>query len=212
MTKITEKLQKKRQSISVQEFKKNFELFLKETNADKVIADHLRKDLSAKIDMPYYGEIKMRRTMKPMDICLGFCKLGMIYEDKEFVKAALGWLCRQQGQSFRKICPQNKKRGSRYKGIASSGKIIWEHPIPVNHTKKYIFECILKKDIGEINNYLTYISNIQQVSLLKQEDEKILKKYKDAMPLEWNYRTDSPYIRYILSGMDLNKIGIFFKN
>ena len=158
--------------------------------------------------MPYYKEVKGRRGLSPIDVCIGFCKLAIAYEDKDFIKIALAWLCKQQGQSFRKISPQDKKKGSRYQSIGRGKKIIWEHPIPVNYSKNYLYDCICRNDLAEATNYLSFLSQVHQVCMLKEEDDLILKQYKDTMPNDWDYHKDSPYIRYIESKMDLNGLGL----
>jgi len=207
-TQITERLNRKRMSDSVQQFKTSFEMFLTETGADAELIRHLKKDLSAKMDMPYYKEVKGRRNLSPREVCIGFCELAISYEDKDFIKTALAWLCKQQGQSFRKISPQDKKKGSRYQSIARGKKIIWEHPIPVNYSKNYLYDCICKNDLKKATDYLSFLSRVHQVCLLKEENDLILKQYKDTMPNGWDYQNDSPYIRYTLSGMDLKTLGL----
>ena len=212
-TKNTEKLDKKRKSESMQQFKSDFENFLTETGANEELARHLKKDLSARINMPYFKEKELYgEKMSPLNVCLGFCELAISYlaisdDNENFIKVTLALLCQQQGQSFRKISPHGKK-GPRYQSIPRSD-LIWEHPIPVNYTKEYIYDCICRSDIEEIKNYLDFLAETPQVCMLKEgEEDKILKEYKATMPKGWNYKKDSPYDRYIKSGLDLNKLGL----
>ena len=200
-TKGTKKLEEKRNSPEVQAFKKRIREFLKKTNPPDWMQYKILCDLSKKIDMPFYGEPKKRigcdKTV--VEIAKTYVDLLIEYGDNRFAEELMEWLSRQQSQTFRRIHarpPKQKERRSRSKNG------VYEHPVPTNYSIKFLLRCIKGKRRNEACRYIDFLhQSVPQVFLNEKENKAVNEKFKDTMPKGWNWKTDSPFVRYRLTGI-----------
>lgn len=195
-TVYTKKLEQKRNSAEVQAFKVKVLAFLDNVNASPEIRYRLMCDLSKKIDMPFYGVTKKKvsASLSCEDVAKKYIELLIQYNDLGFAEELFSWLTKQQSQTLRRIhkCSKyQKQRKSKYK----TG--VFEHPVPVNHSRKYLLKCIKEQDSTEASLYIDYMSRqVPQIFLTKEEDARVNQHYRDSMPAGWNWKKDSPFIRY----------------
>ncbi|MBQ7444435.1 MAG: hypothetical protein IJS71_00650 [Clostridia bacterium] len=201
-TVYTKKLEARRNSPEVQSFKERVNTFLRDVGASEELVYRLRCDLSKKIDMPFYGEPKVRpgnMSLSVVEIAKEYVLLLIRYGDEAFSEELLSWLTKQQGQTFRRIHRLSQKQKERKRKIKSG---VYEHPVPVNYSKLKLLEYIEKKNADNALRYIEYMSaNIPQVFLTTEEDSLVNRISKDSMPEGWNWETDSPFERYIRAGI-----------
>lgn len=201
-TPYTKKLEEKRKSPEVQAFKARVNTFLVTVGASSEIIYRLRCDLSKKIDMPFYGEVKSRpanMSLSVVEIAKEYIRLLILYGDDSFSEELLSWLTKQQGQTFRRIHELSKKQKERKRGLIRG---VYEHPVPVNYSKNLLLGFIKKKDVNSAFRYIEYMNaQIPQVFLTEDEDFLVNQISRDGMPDGWNWKTDSPFERYVRAGI-----------
>ena len=200
-TYYTIKLEEKRNSKEVQNFKLKVNNFLESMCASEEISYRIKCDLSKKIDMPFYGEKKFKPKciLSIEDIAKEYIRLLIEYNDFDFSKELFSWLTKQQGQTFRKIHKLSKVQKERKRKYKTG---VYEHPVPANYSRKFLLNCIFEKDYEKACRYIDYMSaSIPQIFLTKDEDIKVNQILKDSMPNNWNWEKDSPFIRYIMAGI-----------
>ena len=201
-TPYTKKLEEKRKSPEVQAFKARVNTFLVNVGASPEIIYRLHCDLSKKIDMPFYGEVKSRpanMTLSVVEIAKEYIRLLILYGDDSFSEELLSWLTKQQGQTFRRIHELSKKQKERKRRLVRG---VYEHPVPANYSKNLLLGFIKKKDVISAFRYIEYMNaTIPQVFLTADEDSLANQISKDGMPDGWNWETDSPFERYVRAGI-----------
>lgn len=209
MTKYTDKLREERESPQMQEFKKRVETFLKKGSVDLETQYHLKSNLAAKINLPYYGESKGKRPKNPynhFEIVLAFCKYLIRYDNLDFTKELLDKLTIQQNQSLRKIAKRRKDINR-----LPSKNAIWEHIIPVNVVKNRVLEIIGcnatdNEKLKLIENTLTIYEMAGQIHITREDDKKLKNsKYNESMPSDWDWTEGKIFSRYVESGIDLKQ-------
>lgn len=209
-TEGTKKMEQKRLSPEVQNFKVEVIEFLKKTDASEEVKYKLSSDLSVIIDMPFYHERKLGRKnrMKTPECAKEYVRLLIQYNDISFAEKLLSWITRQQNQTLRKLYRLTKRQKYRKKKyVEETGKKgVYEHPIPVNYTKKlllkYINEGNYEGNYKEACSYIDYLyTNVPQIHLTESQDEQVNAIYRDDMPEGWNWKKDNPFERYIRAGI-----------
>jgi len=203
-TNITKKLEERRNSLEIQNLKQKVIDFLNETNAGDEIRYRLYCDLSKKIDMPFYGDkkIRVKKTLNVQDIAKEYIRLLIQYKNSEFAEILLTWLTRQQTQTFRRIHKLSQKQKNRKKTLKNG---VYEHPVPVAHSKKIILHYIATSNFEEACLFVDYLNlYVPQIFLTKTEDEAVNKISKESMPEGWNWKTDDVFIRYAMAHVDPN--------
>jgi hypothetical protein len=90
-----------------------------------------------------------------------------------------------------------------YKQDNIQGKSKKEHLIPSNLFRKELIDMVKS---GDFSNFDTYANQMVQVILSDEDDMKLKKSgYNMKMPDGWKWG-DDPWVRYSLSGIDLNTI------
>ena len=201
-TTATKKLEARRNSLEVQEFKQQVIEFLNVTKASDEIKYKICCDLAKKIDMPFYHEAKLgvKSNLKSDYLAKEYIKLLISYGDNVFAERLLSWLSRQQKQTFRNIYKLSPKQKARRIQYNNNG--VYEHPVPVNFSKQ-MFLCFIKnKDYKTACEYVDFLSNnVPQIFLTRQQDDLVNKVSRDTMPEGWDWKKDSPFIRYKLANL-----------
>lgn len=205
-TDVTNKLRAKRLSPKVQQFKKDVLEFFEKGTVSPEICYKICIDLSAKIDMPFYHENRIgnRSKISCEECAQEYIKYLIQYNNYSFSEKLIKeYLFQQQNQTFRKLHRRPKKQIARAKAFKSSGKkIVWEHPIPSNYSKKMILSFIKSREYEKACDFIIFLSKIPQIALSTEDNEKVNDLYKDSMPPNWDWKKDDPFIRYVLAGID----------
>lgn len=189
--------ERERNSPQIQEFKNKIEDFFEKTGLPDAVKYKIRIDLSTMTNMPYYGKDKgLRYSISPKETIRECCYHLIDYGDMDFSDKLLKWLTKQQNQSFRKMF---KKHGQKKEKDS-----IWEHPIPVKVSRTILYKYIEEGNRQKINDFLTYISDIPQIPIPKDIDNRLTSAgLKDAMPKGWNWEiSGSQFARYTEVGFD----------
>ena len=201
-TTITKRLEKKRNSPEVKKFKHEIDSFLNQTGASIEIAYKLKCDLSKKIDMPFYGEPKNRVycTLTADEIAKEYIRLLIIFDQPDFTRKLITALRMQQQQTFRKIHRIPQKQIQR-KALLKEG--VFEHPVPSKYSTNLLISYINNRDLSSATDYIDFMHDkVPQVFLTKEQDNVVNLHFKDEMPLNWDWKKDSPFARYIAAGLD----------
>ena len=172
--------------------KEEVEDFLNKTNAPEDISYYMKADLATMINMPFYKQDRGEEpstTKSVVYIVLKYCDL-LKSQTIDFQDKLLECLSRQQNQSMRKLSePFNKG--------------VWEHPIPLKHTRRILLDLIQKQDFDTIKKYLNFIhENAPQIYLRPAHDKKLTEAgLKEKMPDNWDWKTGDPFIRYKVAGI-----------
>ncbi len=207
-SKASLKRQEKRLGAEMQMFKQQILAFLQDTNADSNIQYHMVKDLAKMTSMPFYGDSNRgtRNKMPSNDVVKAYSRLLVCYfkmtEDLEFVEKLLSWLSRQQQQHLRRLSRLPAAQKSKRAVAIKAGQCgVYEHPIPVNYTKKLLLKYIEEGDQKSIDGYIDFIYNhTYQVFLESTWDNQVNLLYKDTMPDAWNWmdpENNNVFARYI---------------
>lgn len=200
-TNITKRLEEHRLSKEVQDFKKQVIDFLLKTEASDKFIYRVKCDLSKKIDMPFYGDRKERTSlMTDSDAAKEYVILLIKYDKPSFTEELLSWLTKQQNQTFRRIHKIPKSQKLRREKFSKKG--VYEHPVPVNHSKKILVEYINNGNSEEALSYIDFLEGVPQIFLTTEEDNLVNRCFKDKIPDDWDWRKDDPFARYVKAGID----------
>lgn len=200
-TRTTKRLEERRNSPEVQEFKDRVLTFLDSVNPPDWMRYKVLCDLSKTMDMPFYGYEKKRVGCNKSALEIAKCYVDLLieYGDMDFARQFLTWVSRQQGQTFRRLHPISQRQRDRHDKL---GHGVYEHPVPVKHSMLYLFDCIRKGNREEAHRYLEFLNgSVPQIFLSTEEDRLVNEHYKDSMPEGWNWKKDSPFIRYKIASI-----------
>lgn len=202
-TKTTQKLEKQRNSNEMQEFKSKVNEMLEFVNRPE-IEYYMIRDLSRKMNLPFYKETKnrgIRTKMSADEVIKGYCEICRVYYIKDcngdFIKKLFKHLSEQQNQYFRKLSRRTSK------SVKTKGENgVWEHPIPLKYSTELLVGYIISDNKDKINKYIDFIwSNTYQVFLRKELDDKLRESgLRDIMPKGWNWEdpaNNNVFQRYI---------------
>ena len=187
-----------RNSLEMQIFEKEIEYFFEKACVPDALRYKIKVNLSTTTNMPYYGKNKgMRYQMTDREVIKQCCYYLIDFGDIDFSKKLLQWLTRQQNQSFRKM---SKKLGEKREKNA-----IWDHAVPVKVSRTILLKYIGEENLERINSFLNYISEIPQISLPKDYDNRLKGAgLKESMPKNWQWeKPNSQFARY-------EAVGIYF--
>ncbi|MBY0571483.1 MAG: hypothetical protein K2P61_09375 [Burkholderiaceae bacterium] len=204
MVKIsTDYLRAKGASVANEEFRSQINEFLEKTSADDELTYAIKKDLSKRIDHPFYKipktKLKIVKTHKVL--VQEYCRLLILYNDQHFSKKLLKVLSSQQEQSLRKIPPRSQAQKARKKRV---GKGVWEHPIPVKYIVENLLHGICTRDRLYIERVLSIYEQAGSFFLTDEENSLIDPKYKQTMPENWSFNAENIdlFIRYRIANID----------
>lgn len=198
----TKKLEEKRNSFEVQQFKREVETFLKEVDASDEMCYRVRCDLAKKVDSPFYNDYKGNRCckMSTEEIAKEYVRLLIKYDNINFTKKLLLSLIRQQSQTFRRIYKRSNFQNARKKELKYG---VYEHSVPVKYSRDMLLLYIKNKKYKRACEYIDYMSNcFPQIFLTNEENNLINISYKYKMPEKWNWKRDSLFIRYEKAGIN----------
>ena len=202
------KRQEQRESEEMQAFKRQILAFLDSTEASPDIRYHIIKDLAKMTNMPFYKDSHYgrRNRMAPDQAAKNYCALFSRYyadtQDVAFIEKMFSWLTRQQQQQFRKLsrlpATQKAKRADAIKRGATG---VYEHPIPVNYTKKLLISYIVADEQPLIHGYIDFVyGNTYQVFLESYLNAKVNRLFHDTMPPDWDWtdpQRNHVFARYV---------------
>ena len=137
--------------------------------------------------------------MTVVDIAKKYIDLLIEYGDNAFADELMHWLIRQQSQTFRRIHVRPPKQSQRR---STNKKGVFEHPVPVNYSVAFLLRCIKNKNRNAAYQYIDFMHlKVPQIFLYDEENKTANEKFKDDMPKGWNWKTDSPFVRYQLAGI-----------
>ena len=207
-TNVTRRLEQQRNSLEMQSFKEKVNALLTFANAPE-IEYHIVKDLSRKINLPFYKDTAGRGTQTKMStdaIVKGYCKICSDYykkyKDDKFIEDLFKHLSEQQNQYFRKLSRRTKEQN--HKKSTKNKYGVWEHPIPLKYSRDILIGYIKSDDQIKINAYIDFLwTNTYQVFLGKEWDNKLRTcALTDTMPAGWNWEEPSNnnvFQRYIVA-------------
>lgn len=186
-TNSTKRMNKKRISEEVQNFKEKVLDFFDKANVSPEIRYKICVDLAKKMDMPFYKEKKIgtQSRISCVDRAKEYVRLLIEYDDFSFSEKLINELTKQQQQTLRKIHPRTKEQKTRKEILGKDS--VWEHPIPTNYSKQLILSYIRNKNQDSALKFIDYLSKVPQIALSKDEDKTVNEKFKDSMPEGWHW-------------------------
>lgn len=177
----------KRNSKEAEKFRNRVEQFFKDTKATPDVVYSIKRDLSTKTDMEYYGHEKKRVFLKRSEdirIAKEYVRLLKEYGNDNFAKTLLRKLSVQQNQVVRRLAERkNKDRANQIKRLGLRG--IWDHAIPTRYVVSAIVNMLEKDDITDLNQLLEKYKEAGQWCLTTQENDAVCRIFNDKMPENW---------------------------
>lgn len=201
----------KRKSETVNAFREKVECFLDATKASEAVAYSIKKDLSAKTDMEFYGQNKKQcvKCGSDIDMAVEYIELLHKYGDLSFAKQLLKKLGVQQNQVLRRLARRTQADKQLAKRTKLEGRAggIWEHAIPTKYVISEINKMLSLGDIKLARQLLERYEAAGQKFLSKKDEQAVSLHYRDTMPEKWDWKSTDCDLkaRYKAAGIKIAK-------